>query len=123
MARTGRKTKQEGWALAQPPSSSNLDAATGASEGDPDPVNSQIAQLEKKLEAPLTGQRTVDVGETAPRIQKSREGKKAYTMYMTRDAHKALKIYLFQNEMSIADFVHEAMNEKLEKDGAEFRIG
>ena len=48
---------------------------------------------------------------------KSREGKKMVAAYFSSDIHKTLKILAVQNNTSIQDIVHEAINDYLKARG------
>jgi len=48
---------------------------------------------------------------------KTREGKRMVAAYFTADVHKSLKMFAVQNDMSIQDIVHEAINDYLKAKG------
>lgn len=48
---------------------------------------------------------------------KTREGKRMVAAYFTPDVHKSLKMFAVQNDLSIQDIVHEAINDYLKAKG------
>jgi hypothetical protein len=53
----------------------------------------------------------------APKVQKSRQGKKSLTVYLSADQVKAVRLLAVRNDRTLEDMTREALNDLLRKYG------
>lgn len=54
---------------------------------------------------------------TAPKVQRSRQGRKAVTVYVTPEMSRAIKILAAKSDRPLEDIAREAFNDLLRKHG------
>lgn len=53
----------------------------------------------------------------APKVQKSREGKKGFTVFLAPELARAMRVFAVKNDRTLEDVATEALNELLRKYG------
>ena len=53
----------------------------------------------------------------APKVQKSREGKKGFTVFLAPELARAMRVFAVKNDRTLEDVTTEALNDLLRKYG------
>lgn len=88
----------------------------------PSSDDARLDRLEQGLSATET--RTVANEDPKPKkAQRSRKGLVSTSIWASKEARLELKIHAQKSDTTMEQYILDAINEKLEKDGVDFRIG
>ena len=83
----------------------------------------RVDVLEKALGEAKEATQPAPASVNTPKPQRSRKGLVSTSIWSSKDARLELKIHAQTSETTMERYIIEAVNEKLERDGVDFRIG
>ena len=76
----------------------------------------------KAMEEEVQGSKTATPANEPAKKQRSRKGLVSTSIWASKEARLELKIHAQKSDTTMEQYILDAINEKLEKDGGEFRI-